>query len=93
MLTSTTGCTYLSTDAKNWGYGFNAKLYGSVGDMGNGVLLADGWRLVFGTSSNVGMPLAASKITNTSISDLYLKAMKNYIPSVDEIEVPYEFNY
>jgi hypothetical protein len=58
-----------------------------------GVLLADGWRLVFGTSSNVGMPLAASKITNTSISDLYLKAMKNYIPSVDEIEVPYEFNY
>jgi hypothetical protein len=93
VLTSTTGCTYLSTDAKNWGYGFNAKLYGSVGDMGNGVLLADGWRLVFGTSSNVGMPLAASKITNTSISDLYLKAMKNYIPSVDEIEVPYEFNY
>ena len=93
VLTSTTGCTYLSTDAKNWGYGFNAKLYGSVGDMGNGVLLADGWRLVFGTSSNVGMPLAASKITNTSISNLYLKAMKNYIPSVDEIEVPYEFNY
>jgi hypothetical protein len=93
VLTSTTGCTYLSTDAKNWGYGFNAKLYGSVGDMGNGVLLADGWRLVFGTSSNVGMPLAASKITKTSISDLYLKAMKNYIPSVDEIEVPYEFNY
>ena len=93
VLTSTTGCTYLSTDAKNWGYGFNGKLYGSVGDMGNGVLLADGWRLVFGTSSNVGMPLAASKITNTSISDLYLKAMKNYIPSVDEIEVPYEFNY
>jgi len=39
------------------------------------------------------MPLAASKITNTSISDLYLKAMNNYIPSVDEIEVPYEFNY
>jgi len=93
VLTATTGCTYLSTDAKNWGYGFNAQLYGSVGNMGNGVLLADGWRLVFGTSSNLGMPLKASKITNTSISDLYLKAMKNYIPSVDEIEVPYEFNY
>ena len=93
VLTSTTGCTYLSTDAKNWGYGFNAKLYGSVGDMGNGVLLADGWRLVFGTSSNIGMPLSASKITTTNIDALYLKSMKSYIPSVDEIEVPYEFNY
>ena len=93
VLTSTTGCTYLSTDAKNWGYGFNAKMYGSVGNLGSSVVLSDGWRLVFGTSSNVGMPLSASKITTTNIDALYLKPMKSYIPSLDEIEVPYEFNY
>jgi len=39
------------------------------------------------------MPLSASKITTTNIDALYLKPMKSYIPSVEEIEVPYEFNY
>jgi hypothetical protein len=93
VLTVTTGCTYLSTDAKNWGYGFNEMMYGSVGDLGSSVLLSDGWRLVFGTSSNEGIPLKASKITASSIDAKYLKPMNSYIPTVDEIEVPYEFNY
>jgi hypothetical protein len=68
-------------------------LYGSIGDNGSSVVLEDGWRLVFGTSSNVGIPLKGAKITNASINSLYLKPMKDYLPSVDEIEVPYEFNY
>ena len=93
VFTSTTGCTYLSSDAKNWGYGFNAMLYGSIGDLGSSVLLDDGWRLVFGTSSNEGIPLKASKITVSTIEEKYLQPMNSYIPSIDEIEVPYEFNY
>ena len=93
VFTSTTGCTYLSSDAKNWGYGFNAMLYGSIGDLGISVLLDDGWRLVFGTSSNEGIPLKASKITVSTIEEKYLQPMNSYIPSIDEIEVPYEFNY
>ena len=93
VFTSTTGCTYLSSDAKNWGYGFNAMLYGSIGDLGSSTLLDDGWRLVFGTSSNEGIPLKASKITVSLIDEKYLQPMKSYIPSIDEIEVPYEFNY
>jgi len=93
VFTSTTGCTYLSTDAKNWGYGFNGMLYGEVGELGSSVLLPDGWRLIFGTSSNEGIPLKASKITASTIDEKYLQPMKSYIPSVEEIEVPYEFNY
>ena len=93
VFTSTTGCTYLSSDAKNWGYGFNAMLYGSIGELGSSVLLDDGWRLVFGTSSNEGIPLKASKITVSTIEEKYLQPMNSYIPSIDEIEVPYEFNY
>ena len=93
VFTSTTGCTYLSSDAKNWGYGFNAMLYGSIGELGSSVLLDDGWRLVFGTSSNEGIPLKASKITVPTIEEKYLQPMNSYIPSIDEIEVPYEFNY
>ena len=93
VFTSTTGCTYLSNDAKNWGYGFNAMLYGSIGELGSSVLLDDGWRLVFGTSSNEGIPLKASKITVSTIEEKYLQPMNSYIPSIDEIEVPYEFNY
>jgi len=93
VFTSTTGCTYLSSDAKNWGYGFNAMLYGSIGELGSSVLLDDGWRLVFGTSSNEGIPLKASKITVSTIEGKYLQPMNSYIPSIDEIEVPYEFNY
>ena len=69
VFTSTTGCTYLSSDAKNWGYGFNAMLYGSIGELGSSVLLDDGWRLVFGTSSNEGIPLKASKITVSTIEE------------------------
>ena len=93
VFTSTAGCTYLSSDAKNWGYGFNAMLYGSIGELGSSVLLDDGWRLVFGTSSNEGIPLKASKITVSTIEEKYLQPMNSYIPSTDEIEVPYEFNY
>ncbi len=93
VFTSTTGCTYLSTDAKNWGYGFNGMLYGEVGELGSSVLLPDGWRLIFGTSSNEGIPLKASKITASTIDEKYLQPMKSYIPLVEEIEVPYEFNY
>ena len=93
VFTSTAGCTYLSSDAKNWGYGFNAMLYGSIGELGSSVLLDDGWRLVFGTSSNEGIPLKASKITVSTIEEKYLQPMNSYIPSIDEIEVPYEFNY
>ena len=93
VFTSTTGCTYLSSDAKNWGYGFNAMLYGSIGELGSSVLLDDGWRLVFGTSSNEGIPLKASKITVSTIEEKYLQPMNSYILSIDEIEVPYEFNY
>lgn len=93
VFTSTTGCTYLSSDAKNWGYGFNAMLYGSIGELGSSVLLDDGWRLVFGTSSNEGIPLKASKIRVSTIEEKYLQPMNSYIPSIDEIEVPYEFNY
>ena len=93
VFTSTTGCTYLSSDATNWGYGFNAMLYGSIGELGSSVLLDDGWRLVFGTSSNEGIPLKASKITVSTIEEKYLQPMNSYIPSIDEIEVPYEFNY
>lgn len=93
VFTSTTGCTYLSSDAKNWGYGFNAMLYGSIGELGSSVLLDDGWRLVFGTSSNEGIPLKASKIRVSTIKEKYLQPMNSYIPSIDEIEVPYEFNY
>jgi hypothetical protein len=93
VFTSTTGCTYLSSDAKNWGYGFNAMLYGSIGELGSSVLLDDGWRLVFGTSSNEGIPMKASKITVSTIEEKYLQPMNSYIPSIDEIEVPYEFNY
>ena len=93
VFTSTTGCTYLSSDAKNWGYGFNAMLYGSIGELGSSVLLDDGWRLVFGTSSNEGIPLKASKITVSTIEEKYLQPMNSYIPSINEIEVPYEFNY
>ena len=93
VFTSTTGCTYLSSDAKNWGYGFNAMLYGSIGELGSSVLLDDGWRLVFGTSSNEGIPLKASKITLSTIEEKYLQPMNSYIPSINEIEVPYEFNY
>ena len=93
VFTSTTGCTYLSSDAKNWGYGFNAMLYGSIGELGSSVLLDDGWRLVFGTSSNEGIPLKASKITVSTIEEKYLQPMNSYIPSIEEIEVPYEFNY
>jgi len=93
VLTSTTGCTYLSTDAKSWGYGFNGMLYGSIGDNGSSVVLEDGWRLVFGTSSNEGIPLKGAKIKSSSINSLYLKPMKDYLPSIEEIEVPYEFNY
>jgi hypothetical protein len=55
---------------------------------------ADGWRLVFGTSSNEGnTTLKASKITASTIDEKYLQPMNSYIPSVEEIEVPYEFNY
>ena len=93
VFTSTAGCTYLSSDAKNWGYGFNAMLYGSIGELGSSVLLDDGWRLVFGTSSNEGIPLKASKIIVSTIEEKYLQPMNSYIPSTDEIEVPYEFNY
>ena len=93
VFTSTAGCTYLSSDAKNWGYGFNAMLYGSIGELGSSVLLDDGWRLVFGTSSNEGIPLKASKITVSTIEEKNLQPMNSYIPSIDEIEVPYEFNY
>ena len=93
VFTSTAGGTYLSSDAKNWGYGFNAMLYGSIGELGSSVLLDDGWRLVFGTSSNEGIPLKASKITVSTIEEKYLQPMNSYIPSIDEIEVPYEFNY
>jgi hypothetical protein len=93
VFTSTTGCTYLSTDAKNWGYGFNGMLYGEVGELGSSVLLPYGWRLIFGTSSNEGIPLKASKITASTIDEKYLQPMKSYIPLVEEIEVPYEFNY
>ena len=93
VFTSTTGCAYLSSDAKNWGYGFNAMLYGSIGELGSSVLLDDGWRLVFGTSSNEGIPLKASKIRVSTIEEKYLQPMNSYIPSIDEIEVPYEFNY
>jgi hypothetical protein len=49
--------------------------------------------LVFGTSSNEGIPLKGAKIKSSSINSLYLKPMKDYLPSIEEIEVPYEFNY
>jgi hypothetical protein len=48
---------------------------------------------VFGTSSNEGIPLKASKITVSTIEEKYLQPMNSYIPSIEEIEVPYEFNY
>ena len=67
-------------------------MYGSVGDLGSSVLLSDGWRLVLELQVTKVYHSKHQKLLS-SIDAKYLKPMNSYIPTVDEIEVPYEFNY